>query len=355
VGAELKNTFCLSKEKYAFLSHHIGDMENTETLKSFTEAITHYENMFRVKPIAIACDLHPDYLASRYASDRACKEEIPLIPVQHHHAHLAACLADNQWNAKEPVIGVILDGTGLGTDDTIWGGEFLLGNYAGFERTYHLRNTPQPGGDAATRVPARMALAHLWNSGIPWSHDLAPVQYLTAEEINILERQLEKGINTPLTSSMGRLFDAAASLMDIRQSVNYEAQAAIELEALCAEEESGFYPFEMQDSIIDPTPLWKALISDIREKIPTYTMAARFHNSVIEMILSVVNKMHQKNGIRTVALSGGVWQNMYLLDHSVRRLKTNGYRVFWHKHVPTNDGGIALGQIMIAMQAIKKI
>lgn len=354
VGAELKNTFCLSKEKYAFLSHHIGDLENAETLRSFEEAVAHYENIFRVKPSAIACDLHPDYLSSQYAAQRACRDEIPLIQVQHHHAHLAACLADHGWTKQEPVIGIIFDGTGLGTDNAIWGGEVLIGNYSGFERKFHLDYVPQPGGDAATHTPAKMALAHLWKADIAWDENLAPTQFLSAEEKSILAKQLEKSINTPLTSSMGRLFDAVSALMGVRQKVNYEAQAAIELEALSAEDEEGRYPFTIHESILDPTLLWQALLMDIQAGISKPVMATRFHNTVTEMALSVSEAIRSERGISTVVLSGGVWQNKRLLSRSVNLLENADFRVLWHQHVPTNDGGIALGQIMVALHTMNK-
>ncbi|HAF60818.1 MAG TPA: carbamoyltransferase HypF [Anaerolineaceae bacterium] len=352
-GAELKNTFCLSNERYAFLSHHIGDLENAETLRSYQEAVGHYEHIFRIQPTAIACDLHPDYLATHYATERACREELPLIPVQHHHAHLAACLADNQWDKDEPVIGVILDGTGLGSDGTIWGGEFLVGNYNGFERKYHLASVPQPGGDAATLNPARMALAHLWSAGIAWEDSLPPVQHLTKEERSILERQLERSINTPPTSSMGRFFDAASALIGVRQKVTYEAQAAIELEALCMEEVQDAYPFAIEGDQLNCAPLWQALIQDLHNKTAPAILATRFHNSVIQMILETASNIRQQTGCTTIVLSGGVWQNMFLLTHCVPLLEEAGFHVLWHWRVPTNDGGIALGQIMVAMRSLE--
>lgn len=352
VGAELKNTFCLSKDRYAFLSHHIGDLENAETAHSFEEAVTHYENIFRVEPCAIACDLHPDYLSSQYANERACREELPLFEIQHHHAHLTACLADNGWNTQEPVIGAIFDGTGLGTDGAIWGGEFLLGNYAGFERKFHLAYVPQPGGDTATRTPAKMALAHLWKIGIPWEKGLVPLQFLNIEEKNILQKQLEQSINSPLTSSMGRLFDAVSALIGIRQAVNYEAQAAIEMEARCAQDEDGTYPFSITADTLDPTPLWIALLHDLHDGVSPERMASRFHTAIADLVLSVSEQLRQKTTINTVVLSGGVWQNRVLLSRSVFRLEKAGFEVLWHKHVPTNDGGIALGQIMIAMPSL---
>jgi len=349
VGAELKNTFCLSKDRYAFLSHHIGDLENAETLRSFEEAIDHYERIFRVKPQAIANDLHPDYLSSQYATERANREGIPLIKIQHHHAHLASCLVDNNWNSHQPVIGVIFDGTGLGTDGAIWGGEFLVGNYASFERKVHLAYVPQPGADSAIRNPYKMALAHLWNANLPWSEKLSPTQFLKEGERNVLQKQLEQSVNAPLTSSMGRFFDAVSSMLGIRQTVNYEAQAAIELEACCAAEEKGSYPFALSDDILDPSPLWAAILFDLKHKVSRERISARFHNSIALMVLTACKQIQEETAIHTVVLSGGVWQNKVLLKATTALLEYTGFSVLWHKNVPTNDGGIALGQIMIAM------
>lgn len=353
-GAELKNTFCMSKDNYAFLSHHIGDLENAETLHSYEEAIAHYERIFRIRPSVIACDLHPDYLASQYAEQRTCREELPLFLIQHHHAHLAACLADNGWNSDEQVMGVILDGTGLGPDNSMWGGEFLLGNYGGFERKYHLQSTPLPGGDAATHTPARTAMANLWQAGIPWDETLAPVSYFNDEERTILKQQLDGSINTPLTSSMGRLFDAAAALIGIRQKINYEAQAAIEMEALCVDDEKGYYPVFVEQDQIKVDALWQQLIRDIKNQIPTAILATRFHNSIVNMIHEIALRMREESGINIIVLSGGVWQNKYLLSHTVPLLEESTFQILWHHQVPTNDGGIALGQLMIAMHSLEK-
>jgi hydrogenase maturation protein HypF len=229
-GTELKNTFCITRDHYAFISHHIGDMENYETFQSFEEGITHFQNLFRIKPEIIACDLHPDYLATRYAQQRAQAESLPLIKVQHHHAHLAACLADNAWDSEAEVIGLSFDGTGMGTDGTIWGGEFLVGNYHNFQRVYHLKPVPLPGGDLAVRKPARMALSYLWSAQMEWEASLPPVTQICAQDRTTLKAQIEHGINTPLTSSMGRLFDAVSAMIDLCFDVTYEGQAAIELE-----------------------------------------------------------------------------------------------------------------------------
>ncbi|RPJ49076.1 MAG: carbamoyltransferase HypF, partial [Chloroflexi bacterium] len=351
-GAELKNTFGLARDRYAFLSHHIGDMENFETLRSFEEGIVHFERLFRVKPEKIACDLHPNYLATRYAQQRARQEELPLVMVQHHHAHLAACLADNGWTGEEPVIGLSFDGTGYGTDGAIWGGEVLVGGFREYNRRYHLAYVPLPGGDLAVRKPARMALAHLWNAGIEWEPDLPPTgeQGLCAEERGVLKAQLERRINAPLTSSMGRLFDAASALVGLRQKATYEGQAAIELEAAAhaAPEESGFYPFEVRGEIIDPKPLWLALLSDWRSGTVLPILAARFHNSIIRLAVELCQSIRAESGSTTVTLSGGVWQNLFLLQRSVLALEQAGFRVLVHRQVPTNDGCIALGQILVA-------
>ena len=230
-GPELKNTFCVTRERYAFVSHHIGDMENYETLRSFEDGIEHFERLFRIEPKAIICDFHPDYLSSRYAAQRSQNDNLPLIHVQHHHAHIAACMADNGLDGSHPVIGAAFDGTGYGDDGAIWGGEFLVADYAGYQRLFHLDYFPLPGGDAAIKRPARTALALLWHLGLEWDEKIAPVRDLCYEERLALHIQLERGLNSPQTSSLGRLFDAAAALAGVRQMVNYEAQAAVEFEA----------------------------------------------------------------------------------------------------------------------------
>ena len=352
-GAELKNTFCLTKQNYAFVSHHIGDMENYETLRSFEEGVRYYERLFRIQPELFACDLHPDYLATRYIQQRAREEKLPVVTVQHHHAHLAACLAEHDWSNDEPVIGICFDGTGLGTDGAIWGGEFLVGGYRDYQRECHLAYTPLPGGDAAVRKPARMALAHLWQAGLEWEGNLPPVQELCAEEQFALKTQLEKRLNAPPTSSMGRFFDAAAALIGLRERITYEGQAAIELEAAADPEEKGFYPFEIGHGVLDPAPLWKKMLKDWRNGVSIPILAARFHNSIVAGTLEVCSQIRNKKGNKIVALSGGVWQNRYLLEGSVRVLKKAGFEVLLHHQVPTNDGGISLGQAAVAAANIR--
>jgi hydrogenase maturation protein HypF len=347
-GAELKNTFCLTRDRYAFLSHHIGDLENFETFRSYEEGINHFETLFRLRPAALACDLHPNYLATRYAEERAQRENLPLIKIQHHHAHLAACLADNGWNNPEPVIGLCFDGTGLGTDGAIWGGEVLIGGYSGFERAYHLAYCPLPGGDAAVRKPARAALAYLRSAQIDWDPSLPPVAALCAEERTVIGAQIDKRINAPLSSSLGRLFDAVSSLLGVRHIATYEGQAAIELEAIAAPAEAGRYAFAIQASVFDPAPLLAALLADWREGTSLPVLAARFHNSVAHLCLEICQTIRKSQGISTVALSGGVWQNRYLLRRTLDILQAERFTVLIHNRLPPNDGCIALGQALIA-------
>ncbi len=347
-GSELKNTFCITRQDYAFISHHIGDLENYETLKAYEEGIRHFEHVFHLNPEVIACDLHPGYLASQYARQRAEKESLPLVEVQHHHAHLAACLGENSWSADEPVIGLAYDGTGYGVDGAIWGGEVLTGSYQGYERDYHLSYVPLPGGDLAIRKPSRMALAYLWQMGIEWEPDLPPVKEYCAQDRMTLRSQLEHHLNTAATSSMGRLFDAVAALTGLCQSVNFEGQAAMELEASIDPDETGIYPVNLDAGQIQVDAMIAAIIADWRAGRPPGQIAARFHNSLVKMNLEVCMDIKEKRTINTVALSGGVWQNQFLLNHTIETLKKNGFKVLTHWQLPANDGGLALGQAMVA-------
>jgi hydrogenase maturation protein HypF len=345
-GPELKNTFCLTRERYAFLSHHIGDMENYDTLRSFEDGVTHFERLFRIQPEAIVHDLHPNYLSTRYALERAQRENLPTVVIQHHHAHIAACMADNGLDGSAPVIGLAFDGTGYGTDEAIWGGEILLADYAGFERKFHLAYFPLPGGEAAIKRPARTALALLWSLGLEWDDWLAPLQDLCYEERLALRVQLERGLNSPRTSSMGRLFDAAAALAGVRQRVNYEAQAAMEFEAALDEAESGAYRFGFLNEAIDPKPAITALLADVRAGVSIPVISARFHNGLAEMARTACDQIRRETGVRAAALSGGVWQNMALLRRAVRGLRADGFTVYIHRQIPANDGGLSLGQAL---------
>jgi hydrogenase maturation protein HypF len=346
-GPELKNTFCLTRERYAFLSQHIGDMENYETLRSFEDGIGYFERLFRIQPEAIACDLHPDYLSSRYAVQRSQQQNLPILRIQHHHAHIAACMADNGLDGKNPVIGLAFDGTGYGEDGAIWGGEVLVADFAGYQRPYHLAYFPLPGGDASIKRPARTALALLWSLGMEWDDRLAPAKDLCFEERQALRIQLERGLNTPKTSSMGRLFDAAAALTGVRQKVNYEAQAAMEFEAALDPSESGAYQIEIKDGIMEMGELIRNLLADIHSDVSIPVISARFHNSLADISRQICVEIRNKTGINEVALSGGVWQNMALLERVIRTLRGDGFIVYFHHQVPANDGGLALGQAVV--------
>ena len=348
VGAELKNAFCLTRERYAFLSHHIGDLENYETLQSFEAGIAHLEGLFRIRPEAIAHDLHPDYLATRYAQRRSQEGSLVAIGVQHHHAHIAACMAEHSDEPGARVIGVAFDGTGYGTDGAIWGGEFLLAGYRDFERLFHLDYVRLPGGDAATRKPARAALAHLLAAGVNLEDGMAPLRALSGAEKAAVEHQARTGLNAPPTSSMGRLFDAVASIAGVRHEVNYEGQAAIELEAIADPGEESAYRFELGDGVVSAAPVIREIVEDVRAGVTAESVSAKFHNAAAEMIAEVCGRIREEHGLPVVALSGGVFQNLTLLAKAAERLEGAGFEVRTHRLVPPNDGGISLGQAAIA-------
>ncbi|GAB4573472.1 MAG: carbamoyltransferase HypF [Anaerolineales bacterium] len=350
-GSELKNTFCITNGNYAFLSHHIGDMENYETLKSFEQGVEHFERLFRVKPESIACDMHPNYLATRYALERAEREKLPTIAVQHHHAHIAACMAEH--GLTEPVIGVSFDGTGYGDDGAIWGGEFLVADAKSYQRAAQLEYFPLPGGDAAIKKPARTALALLWSLGLEWDDALESVREFCAEDQVTLRVQLEKKINTPMTSSMGRLFDAASALAGVRQKVNYEGQAAIEFEAMADSAEAGQYVFGVEAGQVRVRGAVEALVNDVMAGIPTSKISARFHNGLAEAVRETVTKISRDTSLRNVVLSGGVWQNITLLRKTISLLSKDGFEIYIHREVPTNDGGLSLGQAYIAASRLR--
>ena len=350
-GSELKNTFCITNGNYAFISHHIGDMENYETLQSFEQGIEHFERLFRVKPVAIAHDMHPNYLATRYALERAEREGLPTIAVQHHHAHVAACMAEH--GLTEPVIGVSFDGTGYGDDGAIWGGEFLVADAKSYQRAAQLEYFPLPGGDAAIKKPARTALALLWSLGLDWDNALESVKEFCAEDQATLRVQLEKKINTPMTSSIGRLFDAVSALAGVRQKVNYEGQAAIEFEAMADSAEAGHYVFGVETGVVRVRSVVEALIKDVMAGIPTSKISARFHNGLAEAVRETVQKISRDTSLRSVVLSGGVWQNMTLLQKTISLLHKDGFEIYIHREVPTNDGGLSLGQAYIAASRLR--
>lgn len=346
-GPQMKNTFCLTRDRYAFLSHYIGEMENWETYQDYQRAIMHYESLFRIKPEAIGYDLHPDYLSTKYALERAQVEGLPTYTIQHHHAHLAAGMMEHGISPEEQTAGLIFDGTGYGVDGTIWGGEVLLGNCDDFQRLYYLKPVPLAGGESAIRTPARMALSTLWAYGLPWEEALAPANALSAKERNVLRVQLEKGINSPLTSSMGRLFDAVSALIGVRERVTYEAQAAVELEALADEDELGYYPWRMDGNQIDVKPLLEGVLTDLSEGKSRPIISGRFHNSIAKLCLDLAKRIKQQFNIHQFVLSGGVWQNQLLLEKTINLLNNNGFQPLIHRQMPPNDGCVAFGQAMI--------
>jgi len=360
-GAELKHTFCLGSGTRAFVSHHIGDLENWETMRSFVEGVAHYCNVFQIRPQAIAYDLHPEYLATKWALDQAAGEAAPppgielegceLVGVQHHHAHIAACLADNQ--AAGPVIGLALDGTGWGTDGTIWGGEVLVAGLADFRRVGHLRPVALPGGAAAIREPWRMAANYLREAfGVAAAGlDLPFVRERAAGWGPVLELAA-KGINAPLTSSASRLFDAAAAVAGLRGKVNYEGQAAIELEQAADPGEASAYPCALEDRdgvvVIDGVALVRALTEDLVRGTDVAVVAARFHNGLAAALVECCTLVREATGLAAVALSGGTFQNLLLLERVTAGLEAASFSVLRHRRVPANDGGISLGQAVVA-------
>jgi hydrogenase maturation protein HypF len=356
-GAELKNTFCLSKGRYAVLSQHIGDMENYETMVFFEETLANLKKLFRVAPRAIAHDLHPGYPSTQYALRMPDLEK---IGVQHHHAHIASCIAENGLRGK--VIGVALDGTGYGTDGRIWGGEFLVADFGGFERRAHLRYVPLAGGDAAVRQPWRPALAYLADTFGPAAEfpELALWREVPENQRKLVRSMIAHRVNTIDTSSCGRLFDAVASLAGLRQQVTFEGQAAIELEAIAAEGLADSYPFAIHHhadgdaDTVDFRPAIERIVAEVRAGTPAAAIAARFHNAVAEAIVEVCRCLRAAEKLNRVCLSGGTFQNMKLLARTLAGLRRLGFEVFIHAQVPPNDGGIALGQAVVATEAMRR-
>jgi hydrogenase maturation protein HypF len=346
-GAELKNTFCLGREQHAFLSHHIGDLENYETLRSFTEGIEHFQRLFDVTPELVAHDLHPEYLSTKYALDLPGAD---LVGVQHHHAHVASCLADNDEDG--PVIGVAFDGTGFGPDGTIWGGEFLLADLAAAERAGCLGGLPMPGGAAAIRQPWRMAAVYL-DAAFPGAlpDGLAVAARNSASWADLLA-MARRRVNSPLTSSAGRLFDAVAALLGVRDTINYEGQAAVELEQLArVAGMPSSYPARITPGppfTVAGSDLVRAAAEDLLAGQPPDVISARFHHGVADLIVAGCDLLRESSGLGTVALSGGVFQNLLLLGTVTGLLEAAGFRVLTHSRVPPNDGGISLGQAVVA-------
>jgi len=347
-GGEIKNTFCLASGRHAWVSQHMGDMGTLETLAAFERSTQQFADMYQVDPQQVAADAHPGYHTRDWAEEHA-PGAVDLV--HHHHAHIAAVMVEHAVPPGERVIGCAFDGTGYGTDGAIWGGEVLIAGYDGFERSAHLRYVPLPGGDAAIRKPSRAALAHLWAAGIEWAPDLPPVHHATAEELTVLRRQFERNVQCVPTSSMGRLFDAVSSLLGIRHTASYEAQAAMELEHVAEGEMADrfrSYRFAASGDEIDAAPVLRAIVDDMRRGCATGPMAAGFHMAVAELIADTADRLRDATGIERVALSGGVFQNVLLLRLARAALAARDLRVLTHRLVPPNDAGLALGQVAIA-------
>jgi hydrogenase maturation protein HypF len=357
VGGQLKNVFALAHEGRTYLSHHLGDLDHFQAYQQFERDIRHYEELLRITPQAIVHDLHPDNASTQYAIRRAQEDEIPRLAVQHHHAHMASCMADNEL--IEPVIAIAFDGTGYGIDEqtgkpTVWGGEILVGNYQQFRRVAHLRDVYLPGGEKAVREPWRMAAAYLFDAGCDlesWRHRIDP------KSQRAVQTMLERRFNTPQTSSAGRLFDAVASLVGIRDCSSYEGQAAMELEWLAANTATDpAYPFDFLEpadsqklpAIIDTRPFIRAVVDDCRAGLEAATISRRFHSTLVSICTSACRHARKQTRLNTVVLSGGVFLNTVLSEETAASLTEDGFEVYRHRQVPTNDGGLSLGQVAVA-------
>jgi hydrogenase maturation protein HypF len=352
-GGELKNTFCLTKGRYAILSQHIGDLENYETMRFFEETLANMKHLFKVAPRAAAYDLHPGYISTRMAlgSDIARR-----IGVQHHHAHIASCMAENHLRGN--VIGVAFDGTGFGTDGRIWGGEFLVADFAGFVRRAHLRYVLLPGGDAAVRQPWRMALSYLRDTfGRQMADGLGCFRGVAEKQLDLVDTMLSRRIQTVETSSCGRLFDAVAALLGLASQVTFEGQAAIALEMMAARGVDDRYDFEIgegEPAILDFRPTIAGIVKDLSSGRRAGEISACFHNTLSAALVETCCRIRQTDGLNRVCLSGGTFQNLYLLDRTVVELRRREFRVFLHAMVPANDGGISLGQAVIANEILHR-
>ncbi|MBD2363046.1 carbamoyltransferase HypF [Anabaena minutissima FACHB-250] len=365
MGSELKNTFCILREGEALLSQHLADLENAAAFGTYQDTLSLYLNLFAHKPQAIAVDLHPEYLSSKLGRELATPNHLQLYSIQHHHAHIAACMAENGIPLDtSPVLGIAFDGLGYGADGTLWGGEFLLADYRQFKRLATFKPVPMIGGEQAIYQPWRNTYAHLlaanlWEDSQQKYSDLEILQFLNQKPIKLLNQLVEKSINTPLASSVGRLFDAVAAAIGIcPEECSYEGQAAIAMEAIVDlttlnnHEEKAIYPFNFvfSDNIycIDPRPMWQFLLNDLKQQTPQQVIAAKFHKSLANVIVEMVKHLRQENLINQVILTGGVFQNTILLQLVTKQLQELKINLLTHSLVPTNDGSLSLGQAIIA-------
>ena len=352
-GPYLNNTICIAEGEHAFLSQHVGDLENLEATDAFELTIEHLKDILEIEPELVACDLHPNYYSTQYALRQ---ERILRVGVQHHHAHIASCMAENGIN--ETVIGLALDGTGYGSDGTLWGGEILIANYEGFERAGHLQYVPLPGGEAAIREPWRMALSLLYQTFGKDLFDL-PIEFvkcLDRLKAGKILTMIERKINSPPTSSCGRLFDGISALVGVRNRISYQGQAAIELEMEMGTGE-GSYPVLLQEQgefILPQHPIVQGVVSDLRQGIDRGTIIRKFHNTLVTVFADVCLKLRKERGLNSVCLGGGVFQNTYLLENLEKVLAGLDFQIYTHSMVPSNDGGVALGQVIVANAVLKR-
>lgn len=349
-GAELVNCFCLGKGNQAILSQHIGDLKNLETYRFFKETIGQFQKLFRLTPEIVACDMHPDYLSTRYAGESG----LDMIRVQHHHAHIASCMAE--YNLDEKVIGVSMDGIGYGDDGNIWGGEFLVCDLEDYERLVHFEYIPMPGGDKATEEPWRMAVSYLYTcfGEELLNLDLPFFERIDQSDVRLVMQAIDKKINTPLTSSAGRLFDAIAALTNLCLYSDFHAEAPMRLESVIEKDVAGEYDFSIRD-VISFRETIRGVVADILDNLPLSHIAARFHNTIISAIFAAVSELTDRTGIRKIALSGGTFQNRYILERIEKQLDAAGLKVYSPHEVPVNDGGVALGQLVVAAKRRKKL
>ena len=350
VGGQLKGTFALGRDRHAFVSHHLGDLDHFEAYRSFLSDVSLYEKLFAIHPRLLAHDLHTDYASTRYARQRSEAEGLQAVAVQHHHAHMASCMAEH--GLIGPVIAISFDGTGYGTDGAIWGGEFLIGDYRQYHRAAHLRYVGLPGGDQAIREPWRIALAHLLDA---IGNGELLERRIQGSAFRTVRQMIERSFNTPPTSSVGRLFDAVASLAGIRDRVSLEGQAAMELEWLASDSASdGIYAWDLigasegKSMHIDTRPLIRGVVEDVLKGKDASIIGRRFHDTMAAMIVDICNRIRQETGIAVVVLSGGVFMNVLLVTESVKQLKEKGFTAYTQQQVPCNDGGLSLGQLAIA-------
>ncbi|PSB34894.1 carbamoyltransferase HypF [Stenomitos frigidus] len=365
VGAHLKNTIAFSIDQQVFVSQHLGDLDTVPAFEAFQQAIASFQQIYDLQPTAIACDLHPDYRSTQFAHQLACQLQIPVIPVQHHYAHVLSCMAEHQLEGS--ALGIAWDGTGYGSDGTIWGGEFLHITDRNFQRVAHLRPFRLPGGDKAVREPRRSAMGvlyELFGDAMFEMPTLGPLQTFLPQELKLIKTMLSNQINCPMTSSVGRLFDAIASIIGLHHQTQFEGQAAMALEfAIEALETNESYPFSLPRSptslkkseilnlepvIIDWEPMVRNILMDSSAGASSSSIAAKFHNTLVEMIVEMAKRV----GEEPIVLTGGCFQNRYLTERTIQRLRAEGFRPYWQQRIPPNDGGIALGQIMAALREL---